>query len=136
MNRRDRRRAESAQRAQERRLQKDVERLSSLLDDVKRGAAKTVIETGYAADWEKAALAISELMAAAAREGVRVFLRPTTTPSPHGRDAPIEIGRSEDGRGIFITLFDVPEDIRQDFIAKAARSNAFQIIREERGTDQ
>ena len=112
-NRRDRRRASAQHRAQEARLRKDV--------------------VDHPTDsWEKAAAMVWEVIDEAHRQGVRVVLRPTTMPSPHGPTGPIEIARSDDGRSLVITLFDTPEDLRREFVAKVAAIGGVQIIREER----
>jgi hypothetical protein len=115
MNRRGRRRAEAQQRAQEARLRKGSGVTDHLVDS-----------------WEKAAVMVCEVIDEAQRQGVQIFLRPTTVPSPHGPTGPIEIARSDDGRSLVITLFDVPENLRREFMVKLAAIGGVQIIREER----
>jgi hypothetical protein len=103
VNRRNRRRAEAQQRAQELPL-----------------------------DWLKAAELIVAIIEEAPQRGMQVILRPTTTPSPHGVTGPIEIATSDDGRSVVITLFAMPENLRKKFVAKLGKTGIAQVIREEK----
>ncbi len=47
--------------------------------------------------WEKAAALATGVIERANAEGMQVFVRPTTAPSPHGPDSPLEIEAAEDG---------------------------------------
>jgi hypothetical protein len=86
--------------------------------------------TDLGSDWLKAAQLVWQVIDEAHRQGARVILRPTTAPSPHGSDGPIELARSADGRSLMITLFGVPGSLRREFIAKSAETGAVQILLE------
>ena len=90
---------------------------------------KTRSETRVA-DMEKAAAVVFGVIEEANRRGMQVVMRPTTMPSPHGRDGPIEIATSTDGRTVMITLFDMSEDIRREFVTRFGESGLAEIIRE------
>ena len=50
--------------------------------------------------WDKAAALAASVIERASAERMQVFVRPTTAPSPHGPDSPIQIETAEDGRSV------------------------------------
>jgi hypothetical protein len=102
------------------------------MGEAKRRAAERKQPIIHDLDWLKAAELVAGVIDEASQRGMQVILRPTTVRSPHGPSSPIEIVTSADGRSVTITLFDVPEDLRQSFISDAARAGVARIIKEEK----
>ena len=80
--------------------------------------------------WEKAAALATGVIERANAEGMQVFVRPTTAPSPHGPDSPLEIETAEDGRSVTVTLFGKPETLRREWILRLGGAPGVQVIRE------
>jgi hypothetical protein len=77
------------------------------------------------------ALAASVIERASA-EGMQVFVRPTTAPSPHGPDSPIQIETAEDGRSMTVTLYSMPEELRREWVLRLGGAPGVQVIRQTR----